>query len=269
MYDIEYKDRLSCNLDVDVGFLECVCGVDEFKYLLRSPGIDDNSFLSDDLFINLHNHTKYSEGLMTAEDLLESAVQQAERVGRRVYFSCTDLNKFEGNIDILNAIARDPLKYDHIGFVPGCVFRVQDDIAGTSYKIIVYGIDPFTSLNRALNFVSANNNIKLEDLKRYLSMYQPNATVCLAHPKRIELVHGDLSSLIMRLKSEINLRALEVYYPYDKGPRGLPGSVYITDSRAAMNEISSLADLHSLLKTGGPDCHGVSFTKRFSHEKDL
>jgi predicted metal-dependent phosphoesterase TrpH len=73
-----------------------------------------------------------------------------------------------------------------------------------------------------------------------------SGVVSLAHPGRIRTdnVEGIVEKLV-----ENGLDGIEVQYPYDEAPSEGYADVSVEDA-------ARLADEHSLLKTGGSDCHG-------------
>lgn len=69
----------------------------------------------------------------------------------------------------------------------------------------------------------------------------------LAHPGRISASRKTVRRMLSQLLRQ-GLDAIEVWYPYDGGRQRYAG--------IGQEDAAALADDHSLLRTGGSDCHG-------------
>ena len=78
------------------------------------------------------------------------------------------------------------------------------------------------------------------------ALHDAGGVVSLAHPGRMDGL--DVPAAVARL-AEAGLDALEVRYPYGSDPA------------ITVDEAAALADEHSLLHTGGSDCHGPGSEK--------
>ena len=94
---------------------------------------------SDKGFIDLHNHTNSSFGEemnktgITPVGLLEEAAEYANKHDCPVTFAVSDHNNTHGNVEVLEAMKKNPEKYKNVNFIPGCEYTVSTASVGEVY----------------------------------------------------------------------------------------------------------------------------------------
>ena len=183
--------------------------------------------------VNLHIHSKYSDGCASFPDIIEQAKQKYK------LFSVTDHNTVQGYID-----------YPDTPAVTGVEFDVW-------YKyiflhLLAYGIDPKHEWMQ--KFYAKDKNGTEKDVVRILSkrnikelieaIHAAGGIAVLAHPACCWALSMD--RFIKDLKN-LGLDGVEVYYPYPRWRK------YFKFTSAEY--IAKIADKYDLIKTGGTDCH--------------
>ena len=187
--------------------------------------------------VNLHIHTKYSDGLGEYRQI----VQQAKEFGYK-RISITDHNTIQGHLE----------NSDLLDFViPGVEFDVW-------YKyiflhLLAYGIDinsecmkEFYSKDKIGTEKDIIRIFSKRNIKKLInSIHQAGGIAVIAHPACCWALNMD--KFIYDLKN-IGLDGVEVYYPYPRWRKFL---------RFSPSEIiNKIADKYGLIKTGGTDFHG-------------
>ena len=187
--------------------------------------------------VNLHIHTKYSDGRGEYRTIVEQAKNKGyERI------SITDHNTVQGHLD----------NSDLLGYViPGVEFDVW-------YKYILlhllaYGIDISSEVMQ--KFYSKDKNGTEKDIIRFFSrrnikelidsIHKAGGIAVLAHPACCWAIN--MEKFISELK-DIGLDGVEIYYPYPRWRKYL--------KFAPIDKINQIADKYGLIKTGGTDFHG-------------
>jgi len=271
--DKKYKqvliDEIQSNYQFTPKFesLDSIVGPDEFKRNLnlykREDFIlgprDDNSFRSSNEFdnvkkakfrINLHTHTKHSDGSMSIDDYLNQSIKYADKVARYnndnlpPYTSAiTDHNNFDGVKEVIARIADEPQKYKNFKFVPGCEFMFLDDESGFKYpafEALGYCFNPFDK--ELIGKISKFNSVDLvPKIKEF------GGVVSYAHPIRYCQGNGVEPKFIEYLKSK-GVDGIESNYQYVtiKNTKEL---------RDAIEECQELAIKNKFYQTGGTDTH--------------
>lgn len=99
--------------------------------------------------INLHMHSKYSDGYLGPHSMLEIINRMAQKLPKdqKFVFSLTDHDTIDGCKVIKNLIKNDPLKYEKVLFIPGVELSaiIDDDKLLDSQidlDVLLYGFDP-------------------------------------------------------------------------------------------------------------------------------
>lgn len=196
------------------------------------------TFRAKDFFnkVNLHIHSKYSDGLYSFEDL----IKQADSLGLK-HYSITDHNTVEGYKE---------LKKIPENLITGVEFDCFFDL--NLPHILGYGIDINNEELLKLTCKFQKGMFKLP--KRILTSRHPKAVIDAIHKAGgiAVLAHPCCywcTSLDRFIEKLVNygLDGVEVYYPYNRLTR-----VVKFHSRRT---VSKLADKYNLLKTGGQDQH--------------
>jgi len=183
--------------------------------------------------INLHIHSKYSDGEAEFTELEEYADANYK------YFSITDHNTVQGYIDNPQTKA-----------IPGVEFDVW--YRGIFFHLLAYGFDinnekmkKFYAKDKKgtemdIVRIFANRNIK----QLIEAIHDSGGIAILAHPACCWAI--SLDHFVKQL-TKLGLDGLEVYYPYPRWRK------YVKFSNP--DDIEKIADKYSLIKTGGTDCH--------------
>lgn len=186
--------------------------------------------------VNLHIHTKYSDGLAEFADIVKQAKEKNYK-----HIAISDHNTVLGHIENQNTET-----------IPAVEFDVW-------YKyiflhLLAYGID--VNNTELQNFYAKNKRgtewdiirfFTKRDIKRLItSIHKAGGIAVLAHPcccwaLNMEHFVKDLVNL--------GLDGIEVYYPYPRWRK------YIKFSNP--DSIEQIADKYNLIKTGGTDCHSI------------
>ena len=190
--------------------------------------------------INLHIHTTCSDGKAEAEDILKSAKEQGYEL-----IAITDHNTIEAHKQIQDDILMTGVEFD---CWCGYVF----------IHLLAYGIDIH---NEELAQFMAKTKAETEgDLIRLFStrnvpklikaIHNAGGIAVLAHPACYWAI--SLENLVKKLIS-YGLDGIEVYYPYPRFRK----IVKFHSSK----DVRKIADKYpQLIKTGGTDFHGKTFT---------
>lgn len=183
--------------------------------------------------INLHIHTKYSDGKGEFNDIVKQAKNKYK------LFAITDHNTIQGHIDNPDSEA---------------IYGVEFDVW---YKyiflhLLAYGID--INNEEMKKFYAKNKKETEMDILRFFAkrnikelidtIHKAGGIAVLAHPCCCWAL--SLDKFVKDLK-EIGLDGIEVYYPYPRWRK------YIKFSNPS--NVEKLANKYNLIKTGGTDCH--------------
>ena len=195
-----------------------------------------NSFKEDEYFdfVNLHIHSKYSDGKAEFEEILN----QAKEFGYRKIAIC-DHNTVEGHKKYHDEILLTGVEFD-------CWFGY------VFMHLLAYGIDVE---NPALNRFMAKTKKETEmdavrifarrDVKKLIeAIHQSGGIAVLAHPACCWALN--LESFVKKL-IDAGLDGIEVYYPYQRHRKFFKFHTEET--------VRNIADKYNLIKTGGTDCH--------------
>lgn len=134
--DHQYRVELAKEAGCDVALLRSVVGVQELSDILKNSKHENFSvgakssnlkekyknILNGTFNVNLHSHTRYSDGALTVEQSLEQASRYANKTGKPFTLAITDHDCLKGSQEAIRLIAANPKKYKNVRFVPGIEF---------------------------------------------------------------------------------------------------------------------------------------------------
>ena len=132
-YSNSYKIQLARDLSKELGqkittkhlksimtnseLIKELSALTEQNYVASKTNIEKGIFLAD-----LHSHTKYSDGEISVEKLLNQAAEYGNKLnkinGKKFIFAISDHDGIDGVKEALKLIVQDPKKYENIKFVP-------------------------------------------------------------------------------------------------------------------------------------------------------
>ena len=207
----------------------------DLKELLKNFSAEDYK----NSIVDLHIHSKYSDGEAYASEILENAKNKNYRL-----ISITDHNTVEAHKTLRDEILISGAEFD-------CWY------CGIFIHILAYGID--INNENLSKFYSKNKSGTENDLLRLFSkrnvpklidaIHKAGGVVVLAHPACYWAVN--IEHFIKKLM-KLGLDGIEVYYPYQRFRR-------IVKFHSA-KKIAKIAEKYpELVKTGGTDFHGNVF----------
>lgn len=278
--DFYYKKLLqqgindTFNLSCSVNDLDSIAGPIELRKLLKEFSAEDymtgifkkDKFPDEDAFlfikkgkyrVNLHTHSKNSDGSMSAKDFLEMAVKYADKSRKHnknsnkppFTIALTDHNNIDGVKEIISIISQDPQKYKNLKFVTGCEFLFNDHNSPfefPAFEAVGLGFNPF---DKELN----GKMSKFNDISLIGVIKKSGGILSYAHPN----IGGNAckKEFIHYLKN-IGVEGIESNYQY-------LGFRYSDDLVDSVNESKIRAKEFELFETGGTDSH----SKNIFHEK--
>ena len=195
-----------------------------------------NSFKKEEYFgfVNLHIHSKYSDGNADFDDI----IRQARDLGFKKIAIC-DHNTVEGHKQYRDSILLPAVEFD---CWYGYVFL----------HLLAYGIDvdnPILNKFMAKSKRGTDTDVvrifARRNLKKLIdAIHQAGGIAVLAHPACCWALN--LEKFVSKL-IDIGLDGIEVYYPYQRHRK-----IFRFHTSEKVMEI---ADKYNLVKTGGTDCH--------------
>lgn len=189
--------------------------------------------------VNLHIHSKYSDGKAEFKDILDNAKKSGYKL-----ISITDHNTVEGHKNYQDEMLITGVEFDcWIGYV--------------FIHLLAYGIDVN---NEELSAFMAKNKAETEgDIIRLFSkrnvpkliqaIHNAGGIAVLAHPACYWAI--SLENLVKKLMS-YGLDGIEVYYPYPRFRK-------IVKFHSSKDVLKIANKYPQLIKTGGTDFHGEKF----------
>ncbi len=222
-------------------------------------GADFNNIKTGNFRVNLHVHTRKSDGSMSPEEYLEQSVRYADKIAKSKerdsfppYISAaTDHNNCEASQEIIAMIADNPKKYKNFRFAAGCEFMFLDEQSGfkfPAFEAVGLGINPFSQ--ELLKKLSVFNPINLINIIKEFG-----AILSYAHPARFAQGNGVQPEFIQYLK-RIGINGIESNYQYI----GIKSSPELSEQ---IQESKKIAAENDWFETGGTDTHG----KNIFHQK--
>ena len=159
--DAKYREKIAQELHIqDSDTLSSIVGSEELVRIIKNakseyfiPSIDAQQ-INPDFNINLHMHTKKSDGEMEPVELLDKIQEYAEKRGKPFLFAITDHDNIDAAKEIITAIASNPQKYNMILYAPSIEMTAKYQNPSISkqelgpnhafqMEIIGYCINPF------------------------------------------------------------------------------------------------------------------------------
>lgn len=197
--------------------------------------------------INLHSHSRKSDGIMTPSEFLKMAAKYADKAKRLhpdlppFTIALTDHNNIEGAKEILSLIAKNPDKYKNLKFVVGCEFMFMDKDSTfefPAFEAIGLGFNPFDpEINKRLK--------SMNDIDLLGVIKDSGGVVSYAHP--YIQGNGCDEDFIKYLISK-GVNGIESNYQYFNFQD-------IPELRKSMSDTKSVAEKYNLFETGGTDTH--------------
>lgn len=195
-----------------------------------------NSFKEEEYFsfVNLHIHSKYSDGNAEFEDI----VNQAMDFGYTKIAIC-DHNTVEGHKKIKNNILIPAVEFDcWCGYVFMHLLAYGIDVENPTLNRFMAKSKQETEMD-IVRIFSRRNIVKLID-----AIHQAGGIAVLAHPACCWAIN--LDKFVAKLIS-YGLDGIEVYYPYARHRK-----IFKFHSE---EKVRKIAEKYNLIKTGGTDCH--------------
>lgn len=185
-------------------------------------------------FVNLHLHSKYSDGKADFEDI----IRQAKELGYRKIAIC-DHNTVEGHKRFKDDILIPAVEFD---CWCGYVFL----------HLLAYGIDvenpvleEFMAKNKKETEADVVRIFAKRDIRKLINaIHEAGGIAVLAHPACCWALNFD--KFIGKLVS-FGLDGIEVHYPYRRHRAVI--------RFATLRQIKDAAEKYNLIITGGTDCH--------------
>ena len=207
----------------------------DLKELLKSFSAEDYK----NSIIDLHIHSRHSDGEGLANEILENAKNKNYRL-----ISITDHNTVEAYRTLNDEILISGVEFD-------CWY------CGVFIHLLAYGID--INNENLSKFYSKNKSGTENDILRLFSkrnvpnlieaIHDAGGIVVLAHPACYWAIN--IEHFIKKLM-KLGLDGIEVYYPYQRFRR-------IVKFHSA-KKIAKISEKYpELIKTGGTDFHGKTF----------
>ena len=206
--------------------------------------------------VNLHLHSRVSDGSLTPVEMLDMCVAYANKVAKKLgdklnkkdgippfTASLTDHDKFAGSVDIIKEIAQNPKKYENFKFVVGSEFFIDGyKKPYTAFEAIGLGFNPFDKvLNDKVTKVQAQPN----SLDFIRNVKNAGGTLSLAHP----IFYRDrLNDDFFGFIKKNGIDGVEGNYQYC-------GFKYDKEFLETIEKVKKLATTHDMFLTGGTDSH--------------
>ncbi|MCR5265430.1 MAG: PHP domain-containing protein [Cyanobacteria bacterium RUI128] len=195
-----------------------------------------NSFKEEEYFdfVNLHIHSKYSDGNAEFDDI----IRQARDLGFRKIAIC-DHNTVEGHKQYRDSILLPAVEFDcWYGYVFMHLLAYGIDVENP--KLTKFMAKTKQGTEADIVRIFARRNVK----KLIDAIHQAGGIAVLAHPACCWAIN--LDKFVAKL-IDIGLDGIEVYYPYQRHRKIF--KFHTTE------KVMEIADKYNLVKTGGTDCH--------------
>lgn len=252
----------------------------EGNYIASHDNIKNGIFLAD-----LHSHSKYSDGNISVEALLNQAAKYGDRLnqinGKKFIFALSDHDGIEGVREALKIIVKNPKKYKNIKFVPAAElsFILPSQRNSEKFKrcgsevempeMLIYNINPFSKfstkffekkynlrakqIENAINEANTLTNSKNFSVEEYNQFYAlPGRQLCLLnqHWKVWNYLHT--KSRVIEMAKEQNVNPKEFYAQiFNNKKDATPDDLlrYIQDQNIPTNSKKIDDKLAEMLKT--------------------
>lgn len=253
------------NIKVSLEDIESIVAPDELKELLKNFKPKDfmtGKLEQEQLFdnvrakkfrVNLHSHTRYSDGHMRLKDFLDQSAAYADEVAKTkpaddlppYTTAITDHNVVDGVKDAIFAIAKNPDKYKNMKFVPGCEFMFYDTknaLESPYFEAVSLGLNPF---DKAFSLGRCGFYDRIGLLPK---MKEYGGIISYAHPMR-KCQHNAFSPRLLEYLKHIGINGMESEYQY----------LGFTPTQQVLEQIEHVRKVtkdFNWFQTGGTDTHG-------------
>ena len=194
--------------------------------------------------INFHCHTKFSDGSMSPEDLLDQAFHNKLK-----FLSITDHHSIKAHKYISDNNLLNKYPQNSIQLVPG--IEINCLLKGCLVHVLGLGIDinskslsPYTLGESAIG-----NDLQIRSVIKAIE--NAGGLSFLAHPARYRIPFN----ILIPEAFKNNINGIEVWYDYNLNQ-------IWQASNFVCNEINKLTERYSMLKSCGTDTHGYSLLGR-------
>ncbi len=195
--------------------------------------------------INLHMHSTYSDGSLTAIEIYKQAIEL-----NIDHYAITDHHSVDAYIELSkfnDSIYKDSSIFPKLwtGIEITCLLK------GCLVHVLGLGFDHKSKY--LLPYVDHKSPIGNELLASTVvdTIHKANGIAVLAHPARYKLPFD----ILIDEASKLNFDAVETWYNYERANNWIP-SEFVCD------KIFDCANSYSLLSTCGTDSHGLSLLRR-------
>ncbi len=266
--DLVYKQKLIKGIQQKYQFtpkvenLSSVLAPEELKNLLKKFtskhfSVDANgkkfeNIKNGDFRVNLHSHTRCSDGHISPTEFLEQSKAYADRVAKLNHndnlppytTATTDHNDFKASAEIIAQIAEEPEKYKNLKFVAGCEFLFMDKHNGfafPAFEVVGLGVNPYDKeLVYNTGYFNLIDNIPI--------IKKDGAILSYAHPSR-HLQGNGVEPKFMEYLKKIGIDGIESNYQYIN-------FIKTSELEKIIDEVKKTAIKYNLYETGGTDTHG-------------
>ena len=206
-----------------------------------TSNIDKNSCPN---IINFHCHTKFSDGSMSPEDLLDQAIKNNLK-----FLSITDHHTVMAHKYISDNNLLNNYPINSINLIPG--IEINCLLKGCLVHVLGLGININSKFLSPyiLGESPIGNDLQIESVTKAINM--AGGLSFLAHPARYRIPFN----ILIPEACKKNVNGIEVWYDYNLN-QIWEASNFVCD------EINKLTEKHSMLKTCGTDTHGYSLLGR-------
>jgi len=194
--------------------------------------------------INFHCHTKFSDGSMNPEDILDQAFKN-----RLQFLSITDHHSVEAHKYISENNLLNKYPSNSINLISG--IEINCLLKGCLVHVLGLGIDinseylqPYT-----LGESPIGNNLQIKSVTKAIKL--AGGLSFLAHPARYRIPFN----VLIPEAYKNNVNGIEVWYDYNLNQ-------IWQASNFVCNKINNLTEKYSMLKSCGTDSHGFSLLGR-------
>ena len=206
-----------------------------------TSNIDKNSCPN---IINFHCHTKFSDGSMSPEDLLDQAIKNNLK-----FLSITDHHTVMAHKYISDNNLLNNYPINSINLIPG--IEINCLLKGCLVHVLGLGININSKFLSPyiLGESPIGNDLQIESVTKAINM--AGGLSFLAHPARYRIPFN----ILIPEAFKNNVNGIEVWYDYNLNQIWQASSF-------VCGEINKLTEKYSMLKSCGTDTHGYSLLGR-------
>ncbi len=146
--DEKYIKSLADAIGAPVENLNSIVGLDELKSILKEASLENFNPNCNEYCINLHTHSKFSDGTAEVDEILDEAQSRAKNSKKTFLIGITDHDSLDGARYLIKTIASNPEKYDNIRVMAGVepCFKYENPKIfkmPIPFDAIIYCVNPF------------------------------------------------------------------------------------------------------------------------------